>query len=398
MSLINEAKNLQEILVKNRRYFHENAETHNNLPKTTKYVMEKLTEMGYEPKEICQSGVIALAGGKKPGKVILLRGDMDALPIVEETDLEFKSENGSMHACGHDFHTSMLLGAAKLLKDHEDEIEGTVKFMFQPAEETLSGAKAMIEAGILENPKVDVAMMIHVFGGMPMPSGTVIMFDEEICMASADWFEITIKGKGCHGAMPNSGIDPLNIASHIHIALQELNAREIAPGEKIALTIGQMHGGNTSNVVPDTAFMSGTIRTINNETRAFLKKRLEEICTGIATTFRAEVDVVYTNGCPCLYNNPGLKAEIMKYSEELFGEDKIFDMSKSKTDSAFGSEDFAFVSEVVPSVVLGLGAGCPDEGYIYPQHHPKIKFNEDILHLGAALYANTALSWLKNNK
>ena len=398
-NLLEEAKMLSDVIVKNRRYIHENAETHNNLPITTTYVSEKLIGMGYAPVEICQSGIVALAGGKKPGKTFLLRADMDALPIVEENELKFKSITQNMHACGHDMHTSMLLGAAQLLKNHEDEIEGTVKLMFQPAEETLWGANAMIEAGVLDNPKVDAAMMIHVASGIPVPTGTIAIPEAGVVSAAADWFEIKIAGKGGHGAMPNMAVDPINVLAHIHTALQEINSREIAPGENVALTIGQIRAGNTSNVIPDTGFMSGTIRTYSNDVREFIKNRLTEIATGIASSFRATAEVVYTKGCPCLTSDEDLTKQIFKYSKELFGEDRVIDMSKLTGGKKMsGSEDFAFISELVPTVMVSLGAGSIDEGYLFPLHHPKASFNENALSTGAAMYANTAIEWLKNNK
>ncbi|MCK5737063.1 MAG: amidohydrolase, partial [Spirochaetaceae bacterium] len=301
--LLGEAKSLNKSLLEWRRFLHKNAEVHTILPITTAYVMDRLKEMGYNPVEICKSGVLAVISGKKPGKTILLRGDMDALPITEETNLEFKSETGNMHACGHDFHTSMLLGAARLLKKHEDEIEGTVKLMFQPAEETLTGAKLMIEAGILENPEVDAAMMIHVFSGMPFPEGSVIFAGSGIISATSDWFKINIKGRGGHGAMPHTAIDPLNAAAHIHIALGEINSREIDPNETGVVTVGQMHGGTTGNIIPDTAFLSGTIRTYNDETREFIKKRVVEISEGIGRTFRCDVEVELSKPCPAVVND-----------------------------------------------------------------------------------------------
>ncbi len=218
MAILDEAKALENVIVQHRRYIHEHAEMHLDLPVTSAYVSEKLTQMGYTPQRLGSSGIVAIAGGKKPGKVFLLRADMDALPIDEENDLPFKSNSGAMHACGHDMHTAMLLGAAKLLKDHEEELEGTVKLMFQPAEETLAGAQMMIENGVLENPKVDAAMMIHVMPAMPMPAGTVVFMDPKGSYAAADWFKVSVTGKGCHGAMPDMGIDPLNVLSHIHLA------------------------------------------------------------------------------------------------------------------------------------------------------------------------------------
>jgi hippurate hydrolase len=398
--LLKEAKEIINTLVEDRRYLHENAEVETELPLTTAYVKNKLKNIGCEPQEICRSGISAVIGGKRPGKTFLLRADMDALPIREETGLPFASKTSNMHACGHDLHTSMLLGAAQLLKRHEDDIHGQVKLMFQPAEEIVSGAKIMIEAGVLENPNVDAAMMIHVFTGLPFPSGMIAIPPAGTISAASDSFTVNVRGKGGHGAMPQMSIDPLNVISHIHIALQAVNARELSPNDITALTVGQIHGGNAANVIPDAAFLSGTIRTYSKENRQFIKERVKEISLGIASTFRAAADVEYFNGCPSVINSAELVRQITEYSINLLGKEQVADLA----DLAGGayakipaSEDFGFVSELVPSLMLILSAGSLQEGYQYPQHHPKALFNEDILYLGAALHANSAIEWLKNN-
>ena len=244
--------------------------------------------MGYNPIRCGKSGLIAIAGGKKEGKVFLIRGDMDALPIKEETDLDFASNNGCMHACGHDMHTAMMLGAAKILKKYENEINGTVKLMFQPAEEIFEGSQDMIENGLLNNPKVDAALMIHVMSNTPFKPGTVIVSSPGVSAPAADYFEIKIQGSGCHGSMPNTGVDPINVAAHILLALQEINARELSVTDKAVLTIGTLNSGNIANVIPDTAVMGGTVRTYNEETRKFIKTRMTEISEGIAKTFRSQ--------------------------------------------------------------------------------------------------------------
>lgn len=400
-TLLEEAKKLQDTLINHRRYIHENAEIDMDLPITSKYVMDKLTELGYTPKEICKSGIVAIAGGKKPGKTFLLRADMDALPIVEETDEPFKSKTSYMHACGHDLHTAMLLGAAKLLKDHEDEIEGQVKLMFQPAEEPIKGAEAMIKAGVLENPKVDAAMMIHVATGTPFSSGLLIVRHAGIVSSASDWFTIKVKGKGGHSSAPNLTVDPLNVISHIFIALESINARELAPADNAAITVGQMHGGNTSNVIPDTAFLSGTIRTFNSTTRTFIKKRLEEIATSVAETFRAEAIVEYSCCCPSLINDASLVNDFKDYTSALVGADKVIDAGEAQNGAyatMTGSEDFGYVTELVPSIMIGLTAGSTASGYIHPHHHPKTAFDESPLYIGSATYANMAMTWLDNAK
>ena len=397
MGMYQEALAIKNEIVENRKHFHQNPELGLELPMTAAYVEEKLKEMGYEPKRIGDCGIVAIAG-KKEGKCFLIRGDMDALPVEEMADVDYKSTNGKMHACGHDCHTANMLGAAKLLKEHEDEIEGKVKLMFQPAEETMDGAKMMVEGGVLENPKVDAALGAHVFTNMDLPVGTVLMSGTDSKMAAVDWFTIKITGKGCHGAMPNDGIDPLNVMAHIHIALQAINARMMDPSDNIVLTIGQMHGGHTSNVIPSDAEMSGTIRTLKHETRAMVKEKMEAIVASVAAAFGAEAHVEYGSGCPVLFMDKTLYKNVKEYLQTLDGVNMVDldDMGQCMTN--MGSEDFSYVANEVPSVFLQIAAGGKNEGYVYPQHHPKARFHEDALTVGAAVYAHVAMEWLKHNK
>ena len=281
--ILEEAKDMREELVEKRRYLHANPETEFNLTKTLQFVESELINMGYDPIRCGKSGLIAIAGGKKQGKTFLIRGDMDALPIKEESELEFASENGCMHACGHDMHTTMMLGAAKILKKYEDEINGTVKLMFQPAEEIFEGSNDMIENGVLENPKVDAALMIHVMANSPFKTGSVIVSAPGVSAPAADYFEIKVQGSGCHGSMPNTGVDPISVLAHILLALQEINARELSVTDKAVLTIGTIHAGKAANAIPDTATMGGTIRTYDEETRTFIKSRMTEIAQNTAS-------------------------------------------------------------------------------------------------------------------
>lgn len=403
--LLMEASQLKDTIISNRRYLHSHPETGFDLTETKAYVKQQLTDMGYEPAECGRAGLIAVAGGKKEGKVFMLRADMDALPIREEADVEFASSNGRMHACGHDMHTSMLLGAARLLKQHEDEIQGTVKLMFQPAEEIFEGSNDMIESGLLKNPDVDAALMIHVMAGMPFPAGTVIVSSPGVSAPGADIFQIKVKGKGCHGSMPNMGVDPLNTAAHILIALQEINSREISVMDQAVLTIGTMNAGSAPNVIPDVVTMGGSLRTYDGEVRDYIKKRLSEIASGIAQTFRAEAEVTFTSGCPSLVNDKEISLSCEKYVKELLGPGKAFSVEElnamgggGKSSKSAGSEDFAYISQEVPSVMLALAAGQPDKGYCYPQHHPMVKFDEEALAGGSAVYAYTAMRWLEEHK
>ena len=403
-TLLQEAEALRAQILAERRWLHENAETGFDLNKTHAFVKQELADMGYQPVDCGRAGIVALAGGKKPGKVFLLRADMDALPIQEESGVEFACKSGNMHACGHDLHTAMLLGAARLLKAHEAEIPGTVKLMFQPAEEIFEGSHDMIEAGLLENPKVDAALMIHVMAGMPFPAGTVIVSAPGVSAPAADYFEIKVRGKGCHGSMPNTGIDPLTAAAHILIGLQELQARELAMDDRAVLTIGTMNAGTAANVIPDSVTMGGSIRTFDEETRAMLKKRMAEIAGGIAQAFRAEADVAFGSGCPTLVNDRDLSACCETYVKELLGKGKAFSVAElnamsggGSSSKSAGSEDFAYVSQEVPSIMLALASGQPEKGYGYPQHHPMVKFDESVLAGGSAVYAYTALRWLEDH-
>ena len=396
--IIKDAGELRETIVVDRRFLHTHPGTGFDIKETLEYVKQELEKLGYEPEECGRAGLVALAGGKKPGRVFLLRADMDALPVKEEADVDFPSQNGCMHACGHDMHTAMLLGAARLLKQHEEEIEGTVKLMFQPAEEIFEGSHDMIEAGLLKNPEVDAALMIHVMAAMPLPAGTVVVSAPGVSAPAADYFEIQVKGKGCHGSMPNTGIDPLTAAAHILIGLQELHARELAMSDRAVLTIGTMNAGTAANVIPDVVTMGGSIRTYDEDTRSYLKQRMTEITEGIAGSFRAQATVTFGSGCPTLKNDGELSRCACKYVKELLGPDRAFSVEElnamsggGQSSKSAGSEDFAYVSQEVPSIMLALAAGQPEKGYSFPQHHPRVKFDEDALERGSAVYAYTAL-------
>lgn len=396
--LMQEARQLEKICIEDRRRLHACAETGFELPQTYDYVFAKLREIGLTPKKCGQCGISCTLG--KPGKTILLRADMDALPIREESKLPFACTNGNMHACGHDMHTAMLITAARLLKAHENELSGTVKLMFQPAEESLLGAQDMIDSGILENPHADAAMMIHVMTGQDIPTGTVIISAPGVSAPAAGMFSVHIQGKGSHGAMPHTGVDPINAAAHMVIALQEINARELAISDSASLTIGMLQAGATANVIPDTALLRGNYRAFSDETTARIRKRIEEICTGIAAVFRAEARVSFDSGCPTLINNAEMCSDALRYMTGLLGGDRVFDAAKLAASSASrssGSEDFAAVSHRVPSVMIALSAGQASEGYVHPLHHPEVTFDERALAPGAAAYAAFALNWLKEH-
>jgi amidohydrolase len=355
--------------------------------------MEKLREYGYEPTEICESGIVATIEGNKEGKTFLLRADMDALPMSEATECDFKSTNGCMHSCGHDMHTAMLLGAAKLLKQNQDKIEGTVKLVFQPDEEGFTGAKKMIKAGVLKNPKVDAAMAMHVHSGSP---SNLVLYGLGTSIAGCNRFRIVVKGTGCHGAMPETGVDPINIAAHIYISLQEIISREVAATTPAVLTIGKFVGGDAPNIIPGEVVMEGTIRSLDKEVGEFIFNRMSEIVTSTAKMFRGKAELIELSSVPPLTNDKDLANELGSYVKELIGEQAVIAFQGG----GMGSEDFASYAYEVPSVYFMLGAGIKQENPLYgePMHNEKVVFNEDILVTGAAMHAYCAISWLKNNK
>ena len=390
---IEQAKLIKEEIISYRRVIHSNPEVGQELPKTKKYVMDKLVEFGYSPEEICESGIVATIKGNKPGKTFLLRADMDALPIAEKTSCDFKSTNGCMHACGHDMHTAMLLGAARLLKENQDEIEGTIKLVFQPDEEGFTGSKKMIKAGVLENPKVDAALAMHVHSGTP---SNVVLCGLGTSIAGCNRFRIVVKGKGCHGAMPETGIDPINIAAHIYLAIQTILTREISATESAVVTIGKFVGGDVPNVIPEEVVMEGTIRSLDKEVGEFIFDRMNEIVTSTAKMLRGEAELIELSSVPPLANNDELAHELTGYMKDIVGEKAVVLFEQG----GMGSEDFASYSYEVPSVYIMLGAGTKQENSLYGEamHNEKVVFNEDILPTGAAIHAYSAIMGLKNNK
>ena len=399
--LLAEAEALQPQLQKWRRTIHRNPEIGFDLPKTRALVKQALTEMGYQPQDCGKAGILALAGGKRPGKTILLRGDMDALPIFEESGEVFASEiPGRMHGCGHDMHTAMMLGAARLLKAHEDELEGTVKLEFQPAEEIFQGSPDMLAHGLLEDPHVDAAVMFHVLGGMPLPLGEVLVPGGGITMASCEQYHIVVHGKGGHGSMPENCIDPITAAAHIHIALQEINARELSQNDFGVLTTGRFAAGAASNVIPDTAEMWGTIRTTDpeNKSGALIKQRMTEIAQGVAVAFRCTAEVTFSDFCPCMVVDETLSKDAFGYLSEMLGQGVMDMTALTGGKPGGGSEDFAFVSHKVPTVSLFLACGGPAQGCRYSQHHPKVRFDDSVLYKGSAAYGYVAMRWLAEHK
>lgn len=391
MDFYKRALELQEETAAHRRYFHQHAEIGLNTPRASEYVMARLTEYGLQPSR-CGHGVTATLG-KPGGKVLLLRADMDALPMAEESGEAFACTSGkAAHTCGHDLHAAMLLTAAKLLKEQEDSLAGTVKLMFQPGEEVFLGAKDMMKHGVLNDPPADAALACHVGPGK-LPLGLFMYNSTGVMMASVDTFRIRIQGKGAHGAYPHNAIDPINIGVHIYLALQELMAREVDPALTCVLTVGRFSAGTAANIIPDTAELEGSIRTNDPDARALLVQRLQEVVPLVAKTYGGSATVELPVGIPPLICDKDVTDAMVRYIQEL----EIPGSTPHPGISSSASEDFALIAEQVPSAYLYLSSGFLDERGQYGSHHPKVRFNEDVLPIGAACLAHCASRWLQEH-
>lgn len=391
MDYLKRSEELFEETVENRRHLHQTPELGLELPETTAFIMEKLTEIGYDPKP-CGGGVVACVG-KTGGKTVLLRGDVDALPMKEESGLPFASQRENAHTCGHDIHGAMLLTAAKMLKENEASLKGTVKLMFQPGEETFTGAKAMIADGVLENPKPDAALGYHVGSGSA-PVGLFIYNLESTLQNSSDNFRIDIQGKGGHGASPNECIDPVNIAAHIILALESVIAREVKSTQASVLTIGKVVAGNAGNIIPDTAELYGTLRCDSKEEREFLLRRLDEVVEMTAKTYRGSAKVTIVAGTPPLICDPQMVDDFVSYMKEL----DVPGQCEYNGMHVTSSDDMAMVLSEIPGAYMFLSAGFTDGRETYNQHHPKVEFNEEVMKSGAAYLAHCATRWLEEHK
>lgn len=390
MDFYKRALELKEETIVHRRYLHQNAEVGLDMPKAREYVTNKLIEYGLEPMQ-CGYGVTAVLG--KGEKTLLLRADMDALPMPEESGESFACPTGKQaHTCGHDFHTAMLLTAAKMLKENEAKLNGKVKLMFQPAEETFEGSDNMIENGILENPKVDAALAFHVAPGK-MPTGLFMYNAGGVMMSSVDGFRITVYGKGGHGAYPNLTVDPIHTAVQIYSSLEGLIAREANPETNCVLTVGKFSGGNAANIIPDTATLEGTLRTNDKESRELLVRRISELAHKTAEMNGASAKITPLSQVPPLICDRDFTEQIAGYMQEM----NIPGITPYPGMQANASEDFAKLAEKVPSAFLYLSAGFSDERGAYSAHNPKVRFNEEVCPIGAAAYAHCAVRFLEAN-
>jgi amidohydrolase len=391
--ILEKANEISAEITEWRRHLHEIPELGLETPKTAAYIVQELKKMGAEDirEKIGGWGVSALVKGDLPGKTLAVRADCDALPIKEETGLPFASKSGLMHACGHDAHVAMALGAAKLLLAHKAELAGTVKFIFQPAEENVQGAKAMIDDGVMENPRVDALIGLHTgcLWKEIGPGDIGVRFGS--LMAAVDRFVITFKGKGGHGATPHLTVDPVTMTSTAVLELQTILSRELSPLDSAVLTIGRIEGGRAFNIIAESCTIEGTVRTLNPTTRAFVEERIRAIVSRVAEGMRGEAVVEYESGPPALINDSDFTRKFQAFAVEMAGEGKVKEISEP----TMGGEDVAYFLELVPGTFFVHGSCDPEKGQIYPHHNPKFDLDEGTLPLGTALFAGFALTWQK---
>ncbi len=389
-SLLERAKALAPEFIAFRRDFHRHPETGLEEVRTSGIVAEYLTSLGIEVVHpvLEKSGVLGILRGAKPGKTIAIRADIDALSVPEQSGVEYASTvPGLMHACGHDGHTAILMGVAKLLSEVKDELAGTVKFFFQPAEEGPGGALPMIEAGVMENPRVDAALGLHL--GTDQPTGHIGL-RAGANSAGTDSIEIRITGKGGHGAHPHKSIDAITAAGHVIVALQTIASREIDPLGSVVVTLGTINGGYRGNVIADTVVITGTVRTLDPEVRASMPERIERIVGGVCAAMRTEFELNYSNGYPSVFNDVEMTDMLESVGQRVLGADKVHRIANP----SMGGEDFAYFAEKVPAIFFRLGAANEAKDCIYPGHHPKYNFDEDAIPVGMAVMAEAALEYL----
>ncbi len=385
---------IDEILpgvIADRRFLHQHPELGFQEFASAQFVAERLRSLGVEDIRtgIAVTGVTGLIRGQQPGsgKVVLLRADMDALPIQEENEVDYRSQvPGTMHACGHDAHTAMLLAVARLLMERRDQFAGTVKLVFQPAEEGGGGAKVMIDEGVLEDPKVDAAFGMHV--AQEEPVGTISLRPGPI-MAAADRFTMVIKGRGGHGAQPHLTIDPIVTGAQIVTALQTIVSREIDPLDPAVVTVGAFRAGEALNVIPDTAELRGTVRSFSPAVRDQLATRIQELSRGIAGAMRAEIDIDYRYGYPVTVNNPEMTALVRDVAQGVVGDDNVLEAPMH-----MGAEDFSYFLERVPGCFYFVGSRNPEKGLIWGHHHPRFDIDEDAMAVGIETMTRVALRYL----
>ncbi|WP_075727958.1 M20 metallopeptidase family protein [Tissierella creatinophila] len=392
IDVLREVKKIEKEIISWRRELHKIPELGLELPNTSKYIQRKLSEMKIEYHTLVKgNAIVGIIKGSKEGKTIALRADMDGLPIKEETGLSFASTNGLMHACGHDAHSAMLLGAAKVLNENKDKLKGNVKLFFQPGEEYPGGALPMIEEGAMEDPKVDAVLGLH-NGSI---SKDVAKGKIGVCygpmMASMDRILIKIKGKGSHGAYPEQSIDPISTAAEVISALQRIVSREVKAIDPAVLSITRINGGFNQNIIPDVVEIEGTVRAVNPETRNFIAKRIDEITRGVTTAMRADCEVEYEFKYPPLINSEDFTKNFVESAKKVVSTESIYEMK----DPVMGGEDMAYFLEKAPGTFFFLSNPNKVDGIAYPHHSSKFDVDENLFYIGSSLFVQAVLDFLK---
>ena len=396
--------NIEDKVIEWRRDFHQNPELSNREFKTDEKIAAHLKSLGMEVQTgIAHTGVVGILKGKKPGKVLALRADIDGLPVPERADLPFKSTakgeyNGAevpvMHACGHDTHIAILMGVAEIMSKNKDKINGTIKFIFQPAEEGApsgeeGGAKLMVKEGVLKNPDVDAIFGLHIGSGQPV---NTINYKSGGMMAAVNSFEINVKGKQSHGSTPWTSIDPIIASVKIIDGLQTLVSREMPlTTEAVVLTIGKIESGVRSNIIPETAQMLGTLRTLDADMQTTIIKRMKEMVPAIAKAYKAEATIDIDEGYPITYNDPALTAQMLPSLQKAAGAEKV-----SIIKAITGAEDFSFFQKEVPGFFFFLGGMTPGETEAFPHHTPDFYIDESGMLLGVKTFIQLSLDYLNN--
>ena len=393
---------IEDKLIEWRRDFHQNPELSNREFKTAEKIAKHLTDIGLQVEtNIAKTGVVAILEGDRPGRVIAIRADIDGLPVTERNDLDFKSEvkttflnteTGVMHACGHDTHIAILMATAEVLSKHKDKIKGSIKFIFQPAEEgpppgEEGGAKLMIKEGVLENPKVDAIFGLHINSQTPV--GT-IKYKTGGIMASVERFVINVRGKQTHGSQPWSGVDPILISAKIIDGLQTIISREAdLTNEAAVITVGKITSGTRFNIIPESSEMIGTVRTLDPKMREMIEKRMKDMVEGIAKAYGGEASIIFQNNTSITYNDEELTARILPSLQTVAGEENVIIM-KATT----GGEDFSFFQEKVPGVYFFLGGMTAGNTESFPHHTPDFMIDESGLLLGVKAFTQISIDYL----